>query len=544
VIEKLYNDSSRRIAFDESIFQKLHSLNSATEAKGREISTAIKAQVAAGDRERPGVTVQRLVKEMRNLQAQFLWELRRVQRIAGISEAEIRAVERTYESERQPHDNGGYWHDEVLQSRSSEDLDELSASGLENLLRCVDLKWLLTEAEKSYRLEPPFLTDPLHIVSGVRVSEDQELPGPQRFARMLLLCQDHLRKEWGLDFFTAAMFVPEIAMIGNSLREIAALGSEAQRKFTMLPSMTDDGVTATVFELLVGAACLRRGLDVEMVPEDRSQKVPDYRITGLGAIPGAIECKRRLGLTRYELDEASRVSALYESIRWAIWERRIHCSIEVSFHVPVRSVSETDFVSDVLALLTHDEAETRTTRWGVVTARPLPYCGHIPLTRVYSPDFLHHVFGWDPMQVEWDGLLCQVQPAVRISVESFRMPVCLKWKSESEEALTKRARGITSLWTEAIKQIPDGEIGFVYVAYPEGARPAVADARTRHILASMEEVWHRWSVRVPATIIDRLYPRPVGGGCPDLIESALGGASKGQEFWLTKLPWLVFTRQF
>lgn len=79
------------------------------------------------------------------------------------------------------------------------------------------------------------------------------------------------------------------------------------------------------------------------------------------------------------------------------------------------------------------------------------------------------------------------------------------------------------------------------VAYPEGARPAIADARTRHILASMETLWHRWSVRVPATIINRLYPRAVGGGCPDLIESALGGAGQGQEFWLSKLPWLVLT---
>jgi hypothetical protein len=55
-------------------------------------------------------------------------------------------------------------------------------------------------------------------------------------------------------------------------------------------------------------------------------------------------------------------------------------------------------------------------------------------SRTHSPDFLHHVFGWDPMQIEWDGLLCQVQPPARTSVESFRMPVCLKWRSESAGA--------------------------------------------------------------------------------------------------------------
>jgi hypothetical protein len=79
----------------------------------------------------------------------------------------------------------------------------------------------------------------------------------------------------------------------------------------------------------------------------------------------------------------------------------------------------------------------------------------------------------------------------------------------------------------------------------KGARAAIADARTRHILKYMgKESWHRWSVRVPVTVISRLYARPVGVGCPDLIENSLPGATKGQEFWLTKLPWTVFTRQF
>jgi len=60
----------------------------------------------------------------------------------------------------------------------------------------------------------------------------------------------------------------------------------------------------------------------------------------------------------------------------------------------------------------------------------------------------------------------------------------------------------------------------------------------------MQESWHRWYVRIPVTVIDRLYPRPVGGGVPDLIESSLPGAAKGNEVWLTYLPWLIFTRQF
>lgn len=282
-----------------------------------------------------------------------------------------------------------------------------------------------------------------------------------------------------------------------------------------------------------------------MVPEDRARKVPDFRVTGLGAISGAIECKRRLGLTVYELDEAGQVEALYLPLRAALQKEGFHCSVEVAFAVPVRSVSAGEFSEPILenASFGRDQ-ETTATTWGSFRIRRLPYFDTIPRTRLYSPDFIRHVFGWDVMENEWDGLFCEVESPASIMVNSYRMPICLKWRSEAEEAITKRSRGIGSLWTNAIKQIPPGEIGFVYIAYPEGGRPATADARTKHILKTMEESWHHWYVRIPVTVISRLYPRPMHEGRPDLIESVLPGSAKGQEHWLTYLPWTVFTRQF
>jgi hypothetical protein len=151
----------------------------------------------------------------------------------------------------------------------------------------VNSDWLRREAEKEYRLGPGFLNSPLHLVSGIPVGTCPQVIGPQRFAKMLLVCLDHLNKRADLDFFSAAMFVPEIAVLGNSLEEIAELGPEAQRKLESLQFLPDDAVTSTIFELLVGAACIRRGLGVTMVPEDRARKVPDSRVTTVGAIPGA-----------------------------------------------------------------------------------------------------------------------------------------------------------------------------------------------------------------------------------------------------------------
>jgi hypothetical protein len=308
--------------------------------------------------------------------------------------------------------------------------------------------------------------------------------------------------------------------------------------------MNDEKVSATIFELLVGAACVRRGLDVTMVAEDRSRKVPDHRIDGIGSIPGAIECKRRIGLTSYERAEAAHVEVLYSTVRPSLQSAGIHGSVEVRFRIPVRSVTPAKFTERVLSIVGQErDQEPIETPWGWVGFRRTAYSDNIPATRLYSPDYLDQVFDWLPLQDEWDGLVCEVEPPSSIGVKAFRMPVCLKWRSESEEALTKKARGITSLWVDAVRQIPDGEIGFVYIAYPEGARPAIADARTRHILQKTNELWHRWSVRVPVTVISRLYARSLGSGSPDFIESAMPGVAKGGDVWLTMLPVRVFNLQ-
>ncbi len=428
---------------------------------------------------------------------------------------------------------------EDVPASQREDLDDLAESGLARLLSRIDPAWLRAEAQKPYRLESDFLTNPLHLVNGVRVGMNPSRMGPQRFARMLLVTQDHLMKRWDLDFFSAAMFVPEIGLLGNNLDEIRALGVEAEKKLAALPSMSDDMVTSTIYELLVGAACIRKGLKITMVPENRSRKVPDYQITNLGPIPAAIECKRRLGLTNYELDEAERVEKLYVSLRPLLRERGTYGSIEVAFNVPLRSVSTAEFVEQALAAV--DQQKSVPTAWGSVAFKPLPYLRSIEMTRLYSPEYLREVFEWDTLQDEWDGILCEVEPMQSIAVELFKKPLCVKWRSESEEALKKKTRGITSLWADGIKQIPDGEIGFIYIAYPEGARPAIADTRTRDILEAATDVWHRWSVRVPLMLVSRLYARSIGAGKPDLIENVLIGAAKGEEFWQKELPSQIFT---
>lgn len=242
------------------------------------------------------------------------------------------------------------------------------------------------------------------------------------------------------------------------------------------------------------------------------------------------------------MEEARSVEGLYNTVSRELRDRGVYGSLEVSFSVPVESVPVDEFVK-----LTHeivgkpDEENARHTSWGALTFQSLPYRRSVAETRLYSPEYLDQVFGWGVNQDEWDGILCEVDPPATVSVEMFMRPLCLKWRSESEKALLKKARGIKSLWADAIKQIPDGEIGFIYLAYPEGSRAAIADTRTLQIMKELNHAWHRWSVRVPATIVSRIYPRALGVGVPDLIENVLLLATEGEEFWLTKLPQRIFT---
>lgn len=242
-----------------------------------------------------------------------------------------------------------FWRAEIEQFHPSACLDDLIEPAVTALCKVVDPMWLRAEAVKPYRLGPEFLESPLHVVNGVRLGIGLHKNGPQRFARMLFLCEDHMARRPDIDFFSAALYVPELVQLGSGLDEIKQLGSEATRKLNALPLMTGEQVSATVFELLVGIACVRKGISLAMVSENRSGKVPDYQVTGFAAIQGAIECKRRLGLTSYEFQEAKFVEKLYGAAQPLLRERGIYGSIEACFAFPVVSVAPAEFTDSVLS---------------------------------------------------------------------------------------------------------------------------------------------------------------------------------------------------
>lgn len=524
--------------FDDLI-KKIDALFALHGEKVAQVAAAVKQQVQSGECRNPSELVKRLVLEAKAISNQYEPLLQKLQEATGVTEEEILAMEREERSEMLPF-NQSMWRDQILQSRSTADLDDLAAEALYQLSARVDPKWLREQAEYPFRLDETFTRRPVHIVNGIRVNDPRSKTGQNRFAQMLLLCKDHLDKRIDLDFFSASLLIPELAAIGNSLKEIESLGPEGIRKLNSLQQLAPDAVSATVFELLVGSACIAKGTEAELLPETKNSKVPDLRLHGFGGVPAVIECKRRLGLGEYELREAALVERLYGVAAQWFRERGIYGCIEATFIHEVEKLTEEIWIAAVRQAVV---AGCSLNDWGEVRFTELPALRAIEFTRIYSQTFLEDAYGWHAYEEDWDGIMCEVNPTDSLGVEMVRRPICLKWKSASDVAMLKKARGITSLWYRAMKQIPPGEIGFIYIAYPEGARTKLADERTKHILETMPEIGHEWYVQVPITVISRLYPRALYEGRPDLIENVLPGVAPGEEHWLMHLPHLVFTRE-
>jgi hypothetical protein len=120
-------------------------------------------------------------------------------------------------------------------------------------------------------------------------------------------------------------------------------------------------------------------------------------------------------------------------------------------------------------------------------------------------------------------------------------PRALRWVSKNPDVLTKKARGVTTLWCKAMQQVPPGDMAFIYISYPEVGRREAADARTQDIIDACGRWTYRWSRSIGTTVINRLYPRSLGTGAPDLIESAIPLAPEGDHTIEDIVPCCVFT---
>lgn len=499
-----------------------------------------RAELAPGDA--------KLTQEYEELQAELAEVQRALNRATeeGIaflkSEFDIdEAFIERLEQSRLPEFGNEFWSSQIQSVPSTSKLEDILAYSYERLMPHVDRDWLRQQSAFKFRPHYKEVLDcRLHLVGRQRLLPRNAPPRPHRFAEMLLVSDDLLKARHDIDLFDGPMLVSEAAALGVALAAIPKLGAEADKKFKTLALIPDRDVASTVYELLVGAACVRSGRDIEMLPASSSQKMPDFRVHDLLA-PLVVECKRRLGVGEYAEKEAREVERLQDAVA-ALLDRH-HPHVEVEFKVEVSSIPDTAFAEVIGALCFSSDDEVEEKReWGTVRLRRAPSFQKCSTTRVFSPAFLLEIFGWNSVESEWDGMLCQIEPTSSPVISTVRWPRSLKWKCNTDVSRLKKSRGLTSLWADAAKQIPTGEMGCIYIAYTEGMRPEIGDARTQNLIDTVKnrDLFHRASIRVPLTVISRLYPQAFGDGGLEMIESTIPMTMNDFDHMLADFPTRVF----
>lgn len=195
------------------------------------------------------------------------------------------------------------------------------------------------------------------------------------------------------------------------------------------------------------------------------------------------------------------------------------------FHLILRVECTEALLDDVVAKLMQQRfagAKPVDYDWGSVAF--VETAGRVDMPRptpLYSPNMLGKVFGWNTDLQRFDGLLCRISNDDGPVVDRADHPVGLLWTNLSEQALKKRSWGPMSVVSEALEQIPAGDFGIVYVAYQDGTREETANSRLAGFSDWLHEMAHRSDIRVPVCKLVRLFPRALGDGRPDLIESTV-----------------------
>lgn len=447
--------------------------------------------------------------------------------------------------EGKPWEDDQRWYRRDLTTQSvppSRDIDDMLPQALENLLSVVSPSWwvyqqsLVNEEQRKTVIQPLLLCG--------RERWPMGLPALHKFANYLLAAKDHLAKEPFLDTYTAARAITPIYSLGLSIEVLREIKG-AESKLRDLYRKPDAATDSIIFELLVAVAFARMGHEVAFIDETPGKKTPDLRLYG-NPMPTVIECKRRQPLNDYEKWEFAVIREVFAQLCANRKELGLFGKLTIDFtseivNLPPLGIAEG--IRDATNSLSPFAAKE--TEWGTIHLRPVEVSQEFERTRLYSPDFLNRVFGIDLQMDEFDGICAVAANDSYPEVERAEFPFLLKWTSNSPTALERKLRTIKSLWVEAVNQIPTGEEGLIYLAYEEGHRPSVADARTDAIRDLTKTIYfERRAISISMTVISRLFPNVIYEGRPDFIESSIPlveGEKDSYDFWTHKMPTRLFT---
>ncbi|TRL38356.1 hypothetical protein FM996_00565 [Methylosinus sporium] len=412
---------------------------------------------------------------------------------------------------------------------------------LEHILSLLPKGWLENEAETATRIHA--LTQPdgfLSLTKGMRL--ESENCSVHRLRQAIRVSQDYLDGNPLYDHFAGALLIPAMAQLAIQGHNIKQVGGARDERLKHLWAGPSSEVNSTIFELLTAAACVEMGRAVDFLPTTHN-KSPDLRCHD--PFPLVIECKRQEPISKYEASEEAVMRRLFLALREAARKKGLSGTFHLTLSVEASKLDFDDVVAKLVSQrLAPDPANNLTYPWGVISLMPQPSFVGLPFgMRIYSPNMLEYLFRWSMDLPNWDGICCSVDAGGEPVVDVIRRPIALLWKNVSPNALHKRTWAPTNLFGEASLQVPAGEFGIIYVSYIEGGRQDVADMRVKAFNERIQKFEHSAKVRIPISVLCRLYPRPLKQGQPDLIESGVRYVSGlyGEPLLFEHFPTTVFT---
>lgn len=321
----------------------------------------------------------------------------------------------------------------------------------------------------------------------------------------LYLIESQLVRPTSGDATQLARILPSFASIGRSLellKQAEGLSARVERLVHRNTKDTDN----CLFELLVVTCYVRNGWSVEFIPEDRSNKTPDFKATK-GSEEYLVECKRLAKVTEYaeteRLEWQKRVKHLFHAMR----HFAIPVIAEVNFKELLEDTPETILGQVFFHYMKEgylDRKETLVLPILDFTVRKLDiekvnkYLESNDI-KPHTPKYIHLLTGsYDThgnyaVANEWQEA-CTIGDGKDNELEVLNEFLCkiksayvAKWDSYSDRSITLKAKDIKKTLAKAISQLPDATPGIVHIGYETVSGPHIEVSRQKKIFKSVEE---------------------------------------------------------
>ncbi len=304
----------------------------------------------------------------------------------------------------------------------------------------------------------------------IRIREDE-------IGWYLFLVEQTLEDPLCLEISQAQRILPFFVAIGERW-EHASKVDGIQRKITELLTRYKASPDGLIFEILVALAYAEKGWDVTLIEEKPPEKSPDMVVRN-DVIELFVECKRLDRRTAYSENERNEFLRLWDAATPMLIKNKQWIWLNAVFHAEVHTLPK-NFLANILLntlpitreQLIHESADA-TIKARLIDRQAVK--SHLDNFRVKEPSpMLGALLGsdWAPYNSQVSlihfGKRSRVvdceAPVLGTYVESIDWACGITRKFDSEESINKKARDITKLLSNAVKQVPKDNPSIVHIA--------------------------------------------------------------------------------